>query len=1176
MSAVWPQTNNLLVLPRGYQAEIRDPVEAQSLIVQLLAVLDGCHQGPRSSISWRNADEEWVIENCYRVLDICSGRPSMSDQAFDYVHEQVSRLLRLHVKGRCPKRRIGPIAELLVSAIEGLNPRYHPRSIAAFTTAIDELREASSKNSRSQAYLQQRVAPILQNLAAQISDSFDLDLQTVLRQTLAQLSDQPRNPDIDSRPSKRLRLSHQEPDANNRIRKALVEDISEQLSGERTSVLPDLGGAAMSKLRELDNNAQIAAINNIGLLPCVLDKAVTLVVEGQRMDWCKVCDSIASEQQFVIDKDSVDTANAKTFADFLGFIVRCVEDAQLKRSKKFRIVCANTLRRLASHINSTDHSLLAFDGIGQWLMRSLQSSVRELRVAAAQALVPYLRDDLPQDVRQRNRIDTLDFLKRLADKGILHVQETLTFAWSLIGQTCGGPELNIALIQLVDYLGHSHPLISGAAYHEIIQLARYRDCAPAELIRPYWKSLAIHVVKDVYVCPQKIQQLSDVLCISVGELLIQTQTETIPYLILTRKRDVLQRIAQARGPSTNVHDLWLQPSRNIAAVLAFLLIQPLENSEQNAIALLREASPDFAEADLSGLVKLEPIQTACEILKYAADYPDVKKGHAHQGLRLLAQINERKSGASKTSRSSKMLGTFLEAHILGIMSHFTDIIDTPMERQPLSEKKRALSAVEQLIMVGGAQIIIAIPQIRATLQSASKIPDLVEPAFITWSALVTTAGEEEVESLIDQTFAVIIHHWNSFGSNTQTRAYDTIAGLLKNHNTMIRDRIQLLPSLAGVQILQKFESEICRLKNNVDPILHFEAYAIRCGDENTIIVRRAFQDLGPFLELHQGVIHDSAISQQPSPVIARLSRVLLDAIMRFKETDTTISELAAKCLGAIGSIDPNKVDESRTRHDILMLSNFEKAEEVINFVVDLLDRVLVDAFHSAPTGKAQTYLAYAMQELLKFCGFRQVLYKARSSQAGALYDRWVEIPEATRSTLTPFFNTRYALVHPSAPSGDDTFPILRPGMSHGTWLRTFVFKLLHQATTENTGMIFPVLSRIIWGHDISIPTFLLPFVVLNIVVNPNDQHTSAIVTEFLRVLSIDLDGVDDSSANEIKQCSEVSAAAFPNRAGLLTAARTSSMYSTTYLVGFRPNESRSMRSEVVTAGLCICRKTTTS
>jgi hypothetical protein len=45
------------------------------------------------------------------------------------------------------------------------------------------------------------------------------------------------------------------------------------------------------------------------------------------------------------------------------------------------------------------------------------------------------------------------------------------------------------------------------------------------------------------------------------------------------------------------------------------------------------------------------------------------------------------------------------------MSHFTDIIDSSTERQPLSEKRRALKAVEQLVTLAESQVELALPQV---------------------------------------------------------------------------------------------------------------------------------------------------------------------------------------------------------------------------------------------------------------------------------------------------------------------------------------------------------------------------------------------------------------------------------------------------------------------------------
>ena len=1095
--------------------DIRDRAQARSLVIYLLLALDGSSRVENSSSAVPAMDETWFIECFYRIEDSCTTSIGTSSEDLDRVLSSALYVIEYHIERRCPRRKKGPFMDLMNQFAEHIVGQDCSGAMAKLVHTAEAWLMTFSLGTKGYIELQRQLLPIVQKFANNAANQSDENLQ----RTLELLTIKDDLLDIsESRPAKRRRTQEALPDAYDQMREKLVGSISESLTNNHSSTLPPLDTDEVDQLAYLNDGDQVSLLGDISRLPCVLSRSVTRTHGGGLSQTCEVCD--LAHAAAIQDVQS-QTVLSQTCARLLNFMSQCVEHSQIKRSKSVRVACADAIRKIANHMNDSECSLLEWKGIGPWLMRSLQSSLRELRVSCARALVAYLREDLPTSIKERNRFDAIGFIRLLADKDILHIQETLTFVWGLIGKSCGDSETNLALIELIDYLGHSHPIISGAAYYEILQLAEYYKCSPLELIRPYWRSLASHVVKDIYVCPQKIQQLADLLYMSVSEFLVHTQADTIPYLVLTRKKDVLQRIAQARGSSIPVHDLWLQPSRNLAAVLGLLLVQPVEDAEQSAIDLLRHASPSFAETDLSSLIKVDPIQISCEILKHAADFSEAKRPHAHEGLRLLASINERRSGAVKTARSNKTLVAFLEGHILGIMSHFSDILDAAPEKQPLSEKKRALQAVEQLIIVGEARISIAVPQIRATLQSASRIPALVDIAFTTWSTLVSVANEDEVQPLITQTFAVIAHHWTSFSAETQKRAYDTVDGLIKSHNVVLRENIQLLPALNGIEVLQKFEAEITRFKKILEPMLHFQAFAVRLMDENSVIVQRALIDLGPYLELHQVVLHDSAVSQQPSPIIGQLSRALLDAVIRFKEHDATIPELAARCLGAIGSIDPNKVDELREKHDILMLSNFEKAEEVINFVVDMLERVLVEAFHSAPSGRVQTYLAYAMQELLKFCGFRQVLYKARSSQSNPLYMRWLRIPESVRSTLTPFFNTRYALVHASEPAGMDSFPILKPGMTHGTWLRTFAFNLLHQATTENTQMVFPVLSRIIWGHDIAIPTFLLPYVVLNIVVDGDDHHTAAIKAEFLAVLSIDLDALDEASANEVKQCSEV-------------------------------------------------------
>jgi serine/threonine-protein kinase ATR len=59
-----------------------------------------------------------------------------------------------------------------------------------------------------------------------------------------------------------------------------------------------------------------------------------------------------------------------------------------------------------------------------------------------------------------------------------------------------------------------------------------------------------------------------------------------------------------------------------------------------------------------------------------------------------------------------MLSLFFENHVLGIMSHFTDIIDSSVDRHSIADKKRALRAIEQLISLAKLHVSIAMPQVR--------------------------------------------------------------------------------------------------------------------------------------------------------------------------------------------------------------------------------------------------------------------------------------------------------------------------------------------------------------------------------------------------------------------------------------------------------------------------------
>ena len=116
--------------------------------------------------------------------------------------------------------------------------------------------------------------------------------------------------------------------------------------------------------------------------------------------------------------------------------------------------------------------------------------------------------------------------------------------------------------------------------------------------------------------------MSDLLAMSVPELLCMTQVHTVPLFVLTKKQDILQRIADACGQSIMV---LCREHNNLAAILSCVLLRTSNDVENLVMALLNAVSPEFSNVDCTELLKSEPQATASELLRAAGEADEVKK-----------------------------------------------------------------------------------------------------------------------------------------------------------------------------------------------------------------------------------------------------------------------------------------------------------------------------------------------------------------------------------------------------------------------------------------------------------------------------------------------------------------------------------------------------------------------
>lgn len=389
--------------------------------------------------------------------------------------------------------------------------------------------------------------------------------------------------------------------------------------------------------------------------------------------------------------------------------------------------------------------------------------------------------------------------------------------------------------------------------------------------------------------------------------------------------------------------------------------------------------------------------------------------------------------------------------------------------------------------------------------------------------MISSLAEEEIEPLIDQTLAIVIRYWGNLPEESRGQACQLVDHILTHHPNLVRDTFNTMPSLASIPEMSPFEATINQLRAQMDVRSQFMALIRRCQSENATVVEQALRELMPFLSANEEFLHISVLSEQPDPVVAQLTRALLDCCVKFNTVSDSIILLSARCLGLVGCLDPNRVETIKEKKDILVLSNFDRVEETMDFIFFFLQHVLVEAFLSASNTRAQGFLAYAMQGLLQVGNLNvAITQRSRGMQDDEKYQRWMELPESVRNTLTPFLTSTYT-VTAAAVNFKSHFPVFSPQLTHSEWLRTLVQGLLEwEGSGENASLVFRVCKRVVKGQDISIPSFLLPFAVLNRILGSTEQERQELQHEFVTVLSHPLPDLSSNVREAIISSSQVS------------------------------------------------------
>lgn len=138
---------------------------------------------------------------------------------------------------------------------------------------------------------------------------------------------------------------------------------------------------------------------------------------------------------------------------------------------------------------------------------------------------------------------------------------------------------------------------------------------------------------------------------------------------------------------------------------------------------------------------------------------------------------------------------------------------------------------------------------------------------------------------------------------------------------------------------------------------------------------------------------------------------------QFHDSKTDIPYLCSQCLGIIGAADPSKIEITAENRSVIVTHNFNDAKESISFVAYFLENYLVKAFRASTDPNAQVYLAYGIQEYLKFCGLYSLTFNETYQK-----ELWDYFSPSSQSLMLPMRTSCYTLT--ASPAQDpESYPI---------------------------------------------------------------------------------------------------------------------------------------------------------
>ncbi|KAK0528665.1 hypothetical protein OC834_003970 [Tilletia horrida] len=397
-------------------------------------------------------------------------------------------------------------------------------------------------------------------------------------------------------------------------------------------------------------------------------------------------------------------------------------------------------------------------------------------------------------------------------------------------------------------------------------------------------------------------------------------------------------------------------------------------------------------------------------------------------------------------------------------------------------------------------------RILTALTSALSTQELRLDALKSWNKFFSKLKFLDVAPVVGQTAAVMLDWWAQFSAPEKDVATQMLRYAILINSDALGGYIDSIPSLDALEteipdIARKLRSS--RMRQASEEVLSH--ILERVSSDNTSVSYHSLLDLLNFLQTNRPWIEALTSGNKFGAPISGIVSTVLAAASRMEDEHNGARNLCLQCLGVLGAIDPDRFDQSNEEQTRAILKDFNDKDEAVEFGIYLTQHVLVSAFRHAIDARAQDSYAWAIQEMLKYCGMSKAPGQGGPPSVIGR-ERWRAFPNSMMDTLDPLTSSRY--VQPQQDWQEVPSPVYKNTTSYRKWLIQWARQLTAQVTKEEAKVFFDIVGDGITDQDILVARFILPHLVLHLLISASEDRRSEIRSEMIAVLN---DQVDDES-----------------------------------------------------------------